>query len=203
MSPSKIKLILASQSPRRIELLRKLGLEFDIIPASVDEITQPDRSPEDNALALARLKAQHVARQHPGTFVLGADTLVVLDDTLLGKPNDRQDAERMLGQLSGRTHRVISGVALIDDRGVPWQQAGVSHVTLKPVTAETIRSYIATGEPMDKAGAYAIQGKGAELIESWSGSWTNIVGLPVETVCQLLQQAAWPHPPSTAHFDVL
>lgn len=191
-------LILASQSPRRIELLKSLGLKFQIVPASVEETTQDDRSPEENALAIASRKAAHVARDNPDAYVLGADTLVVLDDVLLGKPHNAHDADRMLNRLSGRTHRVITGVVLIDNRGVHWEQAVVSTVHIKPLDDRTIHSYIASGEPMDKAGAYAIQGRGAELVESWSGSWSNIVGLPTETVRDLLGQAGYPLPPAAA-----
>jgi septum formation protein len=191
-------LILASQSPRRIELLKNLGLKFEIIPASVEETTQADRTPEENALAIASLKATHVARGNPGAYVLGADTLVVLDGALLGKPHNAHDADHMLHRLSGRTHKVITAVVLIDGKGVHWEQTVISTVNIKPLTDETIHTYIATGEPLDKAGAYAIQGRGADLVDSWSGSWSNIVGLPTETVCDLLKQAGYPLPPTTA-----
>ena len=191
-------LILASQSPRRIELLKELGLHFQIIPASVEEATQADRTPEENAVAIAGRKATHVARDNAGAYVLGADTLVVLDGDLLGKPHNAHDADRMLHRLSGRTHRVITGVVLVDDKGVHWEQTVTSTVDIKPLNDETIHAYIATGEPLDKAGAYAIQGLGEDLVDAWSGSWSNIVGLPTETVCDLLKQAGYPLPPAAA-----
>lgn len=189
-------LILASQSPRRIELLKGLGLKFEIIPASVEETLHPHRSPEENAVAIAAEKASHVARDNPGAYVLGADTLVALNGSLLGKPRNARDAERMLHQLSGRAHKVITGVVLIDHQGVHWEQAVTSTVHIKPLDDAAIQEYIATGEPMDKAGAYAIQGRGADLVASWSGSWSNIVGLPTDTVCSLLEQAGYPLPPT-------
>ncbi|MGP0628377.1 Maf family protein [Nitrospina sp. 32_T5] len=203
MTDSNPKLILASQSPRRIDLLRRMELKFEIIPASVDEVTDPTLPPEENVKALAYQKAEHVARTHPGSFVLGADTIVVLEDRLLGKPQNVKDAEAMLNELSGRAHRVITGVALIDPEGVHSGHAEVSTVLIKKLDLETIRRYIEGGEPMDKAGAYAIQGVGAELVESWSGSWTNIVGLPVEAVSRLLKQAGFPHCPNTENIETL
>lgn len=202
MSTSTPKLILASQSPRRIDLLHKMELKFEIIPASVEEVTDGAQPPEENALALAHQKAAHVARKHPGSFVLGADTIVVLDRTLLGKPQNAQEAEAMLTALSGRAHQVITGVALIDPEGVHSGHAEVSTVRIKELDKETIRRYIEGGEPMDKAGAYAIQGEGATLVEAWSGSWTNIVGLPVEAVCRLLKEAGYPHSPYTANIEI-
>ncbi len=180
-------LILASQSPRRIELLKQILPDFEVLPSQVEEKIRSDLSPQDNALLLAREKALEVARRRPGHWVLGADTLVVLEDTLLGKPVDGSDARAILKRLSGRAHQVITGVALVNDSVL--QEAAVSHVVLHPLTEKQIDDYINTGEPLDKAGAYAIQGKGRAVVASYSGSYSNIVGLPLETVRRLLEKA--------------
>ncbi len=190
------KLILASRSPRRSELLRSLGLEFEVSPSHVEENTDPRESPEQNALNIARDKAREVARQNPGCYVLGADTMVVLDKEIIGQPADGEDAFRILAQLAGKQHRVITGVVLISPEEKEYQTAAVSTVTIKAISSDAIRSYIATGEPLDKAGAYAIQGEGSCLVESWEGSYSNIVGLPLEALTDLLKQAGFPLPPA-------
>ena len=194
MPSSSNKLILASRSPRRSELLCSLGLEFEVSPSHVDEITDPERSPEQNATNIARDKAEWVARQNPGSYVLGADTMVVLDQEIIGQPTDEEDAYRILSKLAGKQHRVITGVVLITPEAEEHEAAVVSTVTIKTVPESEIRSYIATGEPLDKAGAYAIQGKGAFLVESWEGSYSNIVGLPLEALADLFQQAGFAIP---------
>jgi septum formation protein len=194
MPSSSNKLILASRSPRRLELLRSLGLEFEVSPSKVDEITDPEQSPEQNATNIARAKARWVARQNPSSYVLGADTMVVLDREIIGQPTDEEDACRILSKLTGKQHRVITGVVLISPETQEYETAVVSRVTLKSVSENEIRSYIATGEPLDKAGAYAIQGEGSFLVESWDGSWSNIVGLPLEALTGLFQQAGFPVP---------
>jgi septum formation protein len=194
MPSSSNKLILASRSPRRLELLRSLGLEFTVSPSHVDEITEPKQSPEQNATKIARDKAHWVARQNPGCYVLGADTMVVLDQKIIGQPTDEEDAYRILSKLTGKQHRVITGVVLITPEAEEYAAAVVSTVTIKTVSEAEIRAYIATGEPLDKAGAYAIQGKGAFLIESWEGSYSNIVGLPLEALTDLFQQAGFAIP---------
>jgi septum formation protein len=194
MPSSPKKLILASRSPRRSELLRSLGLEFEVSPSRVEEITDPGQSPEQNATKIARDKARWVARQNPGCYVLGADTMVVLDREIIGQPTDEEDACRILSKLAGKQHRVITGVVLITPEAQEYETAVVSTVTLKPVSENEIRSYIATGEPLDKAGAYAIQGEGSFLVEAWEGSWSNIVGLPLEALTGLFQQAGFPDP---------
>ncbi len=194
MPSSSNKLILASRSPRRLELLRSLGLEFEVSPSKVDEITDPEQSPEQNATNIARAKARWVARQNPGSYVLGADTMVVLDREIIGQPTDEEDACRILSKLTGKQHRVITGVVLISPETQEYETVVVSRVTLKSVSENEIRSYIATGEPLDKAGAYAIQGEGSFLVESWDGSWSNIVGLPLEALTGLFQQAGFPVP---------
>ncbi|MFQ5481269.1 MAG: Maf family protein [Nitrospinaceae bacterium] len=189
------RLILASRSPRRIDLLREAGLDFEVLPADIDETTDPEQSAEENVRSLALLKAAAVAHNRPGRFILAADTLVVLDSKIIGKPRDREDARRILRALSGRTHRVITGLALIAPGGAPRAEAVASQVDIKPLTGEVIEAYLDTGEPMDKAGAYAIQGHGAALVAAHRGSYTNIVGLPMERVLVLLTQAGHPTPP--------
>jgi len=188
------KLILASRSPRRSELLRSLGLDFEVSPSKVDEITDPERSPEQNATNIARDKARWVARQNPGSYVLGADTMVVLDQEIIGQPTDEEDAYRILSKLAGKLHRVITGVVLIAPETEEYETVVVSTVTLKSISENEIRSYIETEEPLDKAGAYAIQGEGSFLVESWDGSYSNIVGLPLEALVDLFQQAGFPVP---------
>lgn len=194
MPSSTKKLILASRSPRRLELLQSLGLEFEVSPSKAEEITDPEQSPEQNAVKIARDKARWVARQNPGSYILGADTMVVLDREIIGQPVDEEDAFRILTKLAGKQHRVITGVVLITPDDEEYETAETSTVSIKSVGEDKIRSYIATGEPLDKAGAYAIQGEGSCLVESWEGSWSNIVGLPLEALTRLFQQAGFPVP---------
>jgi len=194
MPLSKKKLILASRSPRRSELLRSLGLEFEVCPSRAEEITDPEQSAEQNATKIARDKARWVARQNPGSYVLGADTMVVLGQEIIGQPTDEEDACRILSKLTGKQHRVITGMVLITPEAEEYETAVVSTVTLKLISENEIRSYVATGEPLDKAGAYAIQGEGSFLVESREGSWSNIVGLPLEALTGLLQHAGFPVP---------
>ena len=143
---------------------------------------------------IARDKALWVARHNPGSYVLGADTMVVLDQEIIGQPKDEEDACRMLSKLSGKQHRVITGVILITPEAKEYKIAVASTVFIKSVSENQIRSYIATGEPLDKAGAYAIQGEGSFLVESWDGSYSNIVGLPLEALTDLFHQAGFPIP---------
>jgi nucleoside triphosphate pyrophosphatase len=194
MPPSANKLILASRSPRRSELLRSLGLEFEVSPSKVEEITDPEQSPEQNATKIARDKASWVARLNPGCYVLGADTMVVLDQEIIGQPADDEDAYRILSKLTGKQHRVITGVVLITPESEQYETAVVSTVSIKSASESEIRAYIATGEPLDKAGAYAIQGKGSFLVEAWEGSWSNIVGLPMEALTGLFYKIGFPVP---------
>ena len=174
--------------------MSSLGLDFEVRPSNVDEVTDPGLSPENNSLAIARAKARHVARQHPGHYVLGADTIVVLDGELLGQPRDEADALKMLQILRGRTHQVITGVVLIAPDSREYQSSCVSEVHIKDLPDDKLQSYIQTGEPMDKAGSYAIQGEGSTLVESWQGSFSNIVGLPLEALTDLFNQAGFPMP---------
>ncbi len=173
------RLLLASSSPRRAELLARSGYAFDVVPADVDETPPPGAAPEAAALEIARRKAEAVSR--PGV-VLAADTIVVLEGGILGKPKDDDDARRMLHALSGRRHEVITAFCVRNgEREIA--RAVTTDVEFRVVPADEIDAYIATGEPRDKAGAYAIQGAGAFLVRSIEGSWTNVVGLPlVETI---------------------
>ena len=181
-------LILASASPRRRELLQFLGMDFQVLPSAYDEVV-PARHGDPEALAcqLAREKARDVARHHSGALVLGADTLVVLGDRVFGKPADREDAERMLLALSGRTHRVVTGVALVE-RDTERTFAVSTEVRFRRLHPVEVKAYVATGEPADKAGAYAIQGHGAFLIEEIRGDYTNVVGLPLTRLAMELRQ---------------
>jgi septum formation protein len=212
-------LVLASASPRRQQLLRDAGISFTVEPANINEAPQDGESPRDCAQRLAREKVLAVSDSHPHDFILGADTVVAVDDIVLGKPVDPIDAARMLRLLSGRTHQVITGVCLLgpiwpapapSERGRS-RQAGENSSSEKTlarsriasrnltVTSETtlvtmlalsdreINDYIATGEPMDKAGAYAIQGAAARWIPRIEGNYSNVVGLPIALVCRLLR----------------
>lgn len=181
-------LVLASASPRRRDLLGRMGLEFVVRPAEVDESLAAGESAADSAMRLAEAKARAVTRQ-PGQAVLAADTLVAVGEgrgeAVLGKPADRDEALAMLGLLSGVEHRVVTGFCLIDDAG---QARGLaeSRVRFRRLAPAEIAAYAATGEPMGKAGAYAIQERGAALVEGVSGSYTNVVGLPLAAVIELL-----------------
>jgi septum formation protein len=182
-------LILASSSPRRRELLTQAGIAFTVQPADVDETHRAGESPEAFTLRLAREKAEAVLAKNPGATVLGADTIVVCDQEILGKPSDETDAARMLKKLSGRDHQVITGVALVSPAGTQTR-AETTTVSVRKISEEEINDYIATGEPMDKAGAYAIQGIAAKFILQIEGNYTNVVGLPIEAVQQMLSRIA-------------
>lgn len=188
-------LILASASPRRRELLLHAGVPFTVIPSNTDENLHLGESPEVYALRVAREKAAAVATQQSGNWVLGADTIVAIGDTILGKPRDAADGFRMLHLLSGQPHRVITAFALLDPNGHPYaSQIVTSHVTFKVLTDAQIQEYLATGEPFDKAGAYAVQGIGAVLVEKVEGSYTNVIGLPLGEVLAVLHSAGLYHP---------
>src|SRR6516164_4051008 len=182
-------LILASASPRRSELLRNAGIRFAVDPAHVPERPAHDEIPADYAERLARDKAVTVFERNPDSVVLGADTVVVADEHLLEKPVDAQDAERMLALLSGRTHQVITGVCLMA-RGFEQTGAEITQVAFGPLSQTEIAGYIATGEPMDKAGAYAIQGIASRWVERIDGCYFNVVGLPLPQVYRMLRELA-------------
>jgi septum formation protein len=182
-------LILASASPRRQELLRKACIPFTVEPADIDESPRAGEGARECAERLAREKALAVFRSHPQNYVLGADTIVVVDDTILGKPRDADDAARMLRLLSGRTHAVITGVYLAGPTaGEPRATSATTFVTLCEISDHEIRAYVATGEPMDKAGAYGIQGIASRWIPRIEGDYSNVVGLPVARVYVMLRE---------------
>jgi len=186
--PSKIvlqKLILASSSPRRRDLLSSLGLQFQVIPAELQEIPTPHESAKDFAVRVAEKKALVVGNEHPDAWVIGADTVVAVEDEMLGKPHDREDATRMLQRLADREHIVITGYVLLNvAQGKTMRGVEETRVKIGPLGEREIAWYIDTNEPFDKAGGYAIQGKGAFMVEWIEGSYTNVVGLPL---CQLIR----------------
>ncbi len=171
------EIILASASPRRREICELLGLRFTMLPAQSELPADPALSVEDAIVQVAKGKAEEIAALHPDTAVLGADTAVVLDGEVLGKPKDENDAKRMLRALSGRTHRVITGVWLCDG-AQSGGFADAAEVTFLPLADEEIDEYVATGEPLDKAGGYGIQGYGARFIEKLNGDFYTVMGLP-------------------------
>lgn len=179
-------LILASASPRRRELIGYMGIPFEIITADAEEIKEG--RPEELVMENARRKAQAVAKDHPGRIVLGADTIVYLNDRVLGKPKDEEEAKAMLSRLSGAWHVVYTGVCVMRDgqADVRYDTSRVLFVKLDP---ETIARYVSTGEPMDKAGAYALQGRGGMFVQSIDGSYSNVIGLPMAMTRDMLIQA--------------
>jgi septum formation protein len=188
-----LSLILASASPRRAEILTSLGIPFRVVPSSIEEEVRPGETAEAAASRLAAEKAADVSARHPSDWVLAADTLVFFSGgEILGKPADDAEAARMLRELSGREHRVVTAVRL--RRGSEDGRAEVilSGVRIAPLTEEEIAWYVATGEPRDKAGAYAVQGLGARFIEAISGSYTNVMGLPARAVYRLLRDVRDP-----------
>jgi septum formation protein len=205
-----VTLVLASASPRRQELLRNTGIAFTVQPADIDESPRDGESPVECAQRLAREKALAVSRSRPQDCVLGADTIVVVDGQILGKPRNAADAARMLRLLSGRTHDVITGVCLVGPasdgrrpvageaereiglsqerlRGEPRTASETTRVTMCEISDDEVKEYIATGEPMDKAGAYAIQGMASRWIPRIEGDYSNVVGLPVALVYRMLR----------------
>lgn len=188
-------LVLASASPRRQDLLRSAGISFVVQPADVDETPLPGESPRDCAERLARQKALPVWQSRRHDLVLGADTVVVVDDSILGKPVDAGDAARMLRTLSGRVHQVVTGVCLAGPGKLGGEKPEVrtasetTLVTMTELSEEEIQAYVATGEPMDKAGAYAIQGIASRWIPRIEGDYSNVVGLPVALVYRMLRNA--------------
>lgn len=182
------KLILASKSPRRAEILRAAGWPFEAVAADIDESRHEDEDAVSYVRRLAQEKAETVAQRFPHDLVLGADTIVLINDEILGQPGDAAAAVRMLKLLSGKWHQVLTGVALIrvnDKRRIVEHE--VTRVRFVDLSAEEISWYVSTGEPLDKAGAYAIQGRAAPFIEEIQGDYFNIVGLPLRRVYRLLQ----------------
>jgi septum formation protein len=180
-------LILASKSPRRRYLLQQAGLSFSVIPSSIDEASVPVSSPETYVKALSEAKAENVSIKFPKKWVIGADTIVLKDGAILGKPDSIAQARTMLKQLSGQTHQVLTGFAICcKSKNRKYSETVKTQVLFKSLTDKEIEWYIHTKEPFDKAGAYAIQGLGTFLVKSINGSYTNVVGLPVCEVIEIL-----------------
>jgi septum formation protein len=181
------RLVLASSSPRRKELLKQIGLDFDVIPSSVPEKWEENSPPRDVTRKLAMDKAADVAAGLSSGIVIGADTIVLLKGRILGKPKDPDDAFKILSQLSGNFHEVITAVALIEaETGRPVTFDATTRVFFREITKRELHAYIATGEPMDKAGAYGIQGKGILFVRRIEGCYTNVVGLPITDLAEKL-----------------
>ncbi len=183
-----MQLILASQSPRRQELLRLITPDFTVCPADIDEALGAGADLKSEVARLAAGKARAVAAQYPQAAVVGSDTLVVLDGRALGKPADTAEARRMLGLLSGRTLEVLTGVASYGPGRVMLTDTTVTRVRFAPLSDQEIEAYVASGEPMDKAGAYGIQGLGARFIEGIEGDYYSVMGLPVRRLYVLMRQ---------------
>jgi len=181
--------ILASASPRRRELLRQLGISFVVVPGRLQETNQSGMKPFVHATYLAKSKAKEVANRHPHNWVLAADTIVVLGEEILGKPVDFAEATSMLSRLSGQSHRVITGICLVHQSMEVMESEWVeTKVYMRSLSAEDIEGYVSTGEPMDKAGAYGIQGIGGCLVKRIEGSYSNVVGLPLCETLELLRR---------------
>lgn len=186
-----MKLILASQSPRRQALLRDLGWEFETEVSNVDEAYIFGESPEEMTSRLSAAKALDVWRRVGANWVVGADTIVVADGVVLGKPVDEREARRMICMLQGRTHVVMTGVTVVRPDGVTFSHVEKTEVTFRAMTENEAAAYVEQGESMDKAGAYAIQGKGMLLTERINGCYFNVVGLPLECLSNMLAEQGW------------
>ena len=188
-----MKVILASASPRRKEILQNTKLNFDIQKSDIEEVILENESPEDMVVRLAYEKACDVAKRNTDRLVIGADTIVALDNEVLGKPKDQNEAYQMIKRLSNKTHKVITGISLINlKENKIIKDYVVSFVTFKDLSEDSIKDYINTNESLDKAGAYGIQGYGALLVKNIQGDYFNIVGLPISRLSDLLKN----------HFDI-
>lgn len=182
--------VLASASPRRFRILREAGQQFTVEPSGIDEIRRPGESPPSFAARMALEKAAAVSARLPRRWVLGADTVVALDGEALGKPSSAAEAAAMLRALSGRSHAVVTGFALLDELGRPFRADRVStEVVFRRLTRDEIDRYVASGEPLDKAGAYAIQAGARPFVDRVRGSMTNVIGLPLDEVRRALEEA--------------
>ncbi|HET9532937.1 MAG TPA: nucleoside triphosphate pyrophosphatase [Blastocatellia bacterium] len=192
MPERETRIILASASPRRADMLETLGVEFETVPSSVNERPHANEAPADYIIRLARAKVIDIARKRDSGLVIGADTIVVVDGRLLGKPEDRADAERMLRQLSGRWHAVMTGVALYE-AGTKREVVDYDKTLVRfaQISDKEIDWYLDSSEPMDKAGAYAIQGKGSIFVEEIAGNYHNVVGLPIPLVYRLAKRLGY------------
>lgn len=182
-----MRVILASQSPRRRELLSLVGIEHEVLPADIDETPLPDEAAVPHALRLAAEKAATIATRHPDALVIAADTIVVIDDAILGKPTDIPDARAMLRRLSGREHEVVTAMAVAHGERVETEPVRVQ-VRFRDLDDDAIARYVNTGEPMDKAGAYGIQGYGATIVEHITGDYFAVMGLSLVTLVQLAER---------------
>lgn len=188
-----MEIILASASPRRKEILQNTKLKFEIQKSNIDEVVLENESPLNMVVRLAHEKAFDVAQKNREKLVIGADTIVVLDDEVLGKPKDKNEAYQMIKKLSNKTHKVITGISLINlKQGIVVNDYVISLVTFKDLSEDSIKDYINTNESLDKAGAYGIQGYGALLVDNIQGDYFNIVGLPISKLSDLLKD----------HFDI-
>jgi septum formation protein len=192
MPERETRIILASASPRRADMLETLGVEFETAPSSVNERPHANEAPADYIIRLARAKVIDIARKRDSGLVIGADTIVVVDGKLLGKPEDRADAEHMLRQLSGRWHAVMTGVALYE-AGTKREVVDYDKTLVRfaQISDREIDWYLDSGEPMDKAGAYAIQGKGSIFVEEIAGNYHNVVGLPIPLIYRLAKRLGY------------
>ncbi|MDO8786098.1 MAG: Maf family protein [Syntrophales bacterium] len=182
------RFILASASPRRVELLKLAGLRFDVVPARVNETCMEGETPEEHVLRLSEEKAKAIAGRNPGAWVLGADTVVLIHSEILGKPRTISAAKEMLSKLSGQEHRVLTGFTIAREAaGILVRDVVVSWVTFKDIPEDEIAWYIRSDEPYDKAGGYAVQGKGSLFIREIRGSYTNVMGLPLCEVVEALK----------------
>jgi septum formation protein len=184
-----MRLILSSSSPRRKEILSLLGLPFETVSPGLHEIFRPERSPADEATYWAAEKARAVSRLHPDAIVIGSDTVIDLDGKTIGKPTDQDDAVRILSLLAGRTHAVVTAVAVVNPDGNERVAVETTKVRMRQSSKENLVQYVLTGEPMDMAGAYSLQGEGRKLIESLEGDYLSAVGLPLRAVAGLLREA--------------
>ena len=184
-------LVLASASPRRAELLSRLGLEFQVFPADIPEVLLPRETPETHAERLSREKARKVSNTFGEALVLAGDTVVVLDEQVLGKPGDIAEAVAMLNALAGRSHTVVSGLAIAFPGGGILSGYMSTEVTFRSFDKSMARQYAETGEPMDKAGAYGIQGLGSALVEGIRGDYHTVMGLPLPLLLDLLREGGW------------
>jgi septum formation protein len=184
------RFILASASPRRSELLNQLGLEFEVVPSGIDEVAREGETPAEHVLRLATAKAGELADRYPEAWVIGADTIVVINGDFLEKPADESEARAMLARLSGRKHEVFTGIAVMRKSAeVNLSEVVTSEVIFKNISAEEMDWYVKTDEPYDKAGGYAVQGGGAFFIKEIHGSYTNVIGLPLCEAVNLLKLA--------------
>ncbi len=182
-----MKIILASASPRRKELLKKIVNNFKIIPSQIDENIPPEYSIVNAAIHIAREKALDISARYPDAIVIGADTVVALDEVMMGKPADLENAKKMLEALSGKTHQVVTGIAIFcADMDLRLVGYDFSEVTFRKLTREQIENYVNKKQPLDKAGSYGIQEIGHEFVEHLEGSYENVMGLPVDLVADML-----------------